>query len=165
MKVFKKILPYLLIVVLVFLIRIFLATPVIVSGTSMNPTLLNNDILFLNKLKRNYKRFDIVVIDYKNDKVDEKLVKRIIGLPGEKIRYTNGNLYVNDKLVKDVYAPFTDDFNMSLFSTTTIPEGEYLVLGDNRANSLDSRRLGLIKKEDIKGTADFRLFHKFGKIE
>ena len=167
MNFIKKIYPYVLIVVTVLLIRTFLVTPVYVSGTSMSPTLNNGEILILNKLDKKYDRFDIVVIDYEGKNLNERLIKRVIGLPGDKIKYKDGKLYVNNKQVDDKFSAFTDDFNMSLFNSTEIPEGKYLVLGDNRIESLDSRRLGLIDEKDIKGTVSVRIFPltKIGKIK
>lgn len=167
MKFLKAIYPYVIIVVAVLLIRTFLVTPVYVSGSSMSPTLNNGEILILNKLDKDYKRFDVVVIDYKSDKLNERLIKRVIGLPGDKIKYKDGKLYVNNKEVYDKFSTFTEDFNMSLFNLTEIPEGKYLVLGDNRIESLDSRRLGLIDEKDIKGTVNLRIFplNKIGKIK
>ena len=85
MKINKKeILSYVGIIVAVILIRTFIATPVKVSGPSMQPTLNNNDILILKKYDKKIERFDIVVIDHQKS----KLVKRVIGLPGEKIKIT-----------------------------------------------------------------------------
>ena len=80
MKKIKELIPYILIISLVILIRTFIITPVRVDGPSMEDTLENGDILLLQKFNNNYQRFDIVVLNYNN----EKLVKRIIGLPGEK---------------------------------------------------------------------------------
>ena len=167
MKFLKAIYPYIVVVIVVLLIRMFLVTPVYVSGTSMTPTLKNGEVLILNKLDRKYERFDIVVIDYKSEKINERLIKRIIGLPGDKIKYKDGKLYVNNKQVDDRFASFTSDFNMSSFDVTEIPEGKYLVLGDNRIESLDSRRLGLIDEKEIKGTVNLRIFplSKIGKIK
>ena len=167
MKFLKAIYPYIIVVIVVLLIRTFLVTPVYVSGTSMTPTLKSGEVLILNKLDRKYERFDIVVIDYKSEKLNERLIKRVIGLPGDKIKYKDGKLYVNNKQVDDRFSKFTDDFNMSLFNVTEIPEDKYLVLGDNRIESLDSRRLGLISKKDIKGTVNIRIFplNNIGKIK
>lgn len=167
MKILKKLLPYIIVVLTVLLIRTFLVTPVYVSGTSMSPTLKDGEILILNKLDKKYDRFDIVVIDYKGKKLNERLIKRVIGLPGDKVRYTSGKLYVNNKQVEDKFAKFTDDFNMSIFNELEVPKDKYLVLGDNRIESLDSRRLGLMDKKDIKGTASLRIFplKKIGKVK
>ena len=79
MKLVKEFIPYVIIIAVVILIRTFIVTPVQVDGHSMDPTLKDHQILILNKWKKDYNRFDIVVID----DGEERLIKRIIGLPGE----------------------------------------------------------------------------------
>ena len=165
MKFLKELLPYLIIIVVVVFIRTFIATPVRVDGSSMVPTLKNNDILILNKLARNYKRFDIVVVRAHN----AKLVKRIIGLPGESIEYKDNKLYINGKVIKDVTPEETDDFSLEeLYGMKKIPDGYYFVMGDNRDGSSDSRdyRIGLIKKNNILGKTILRIFplNKIGTL-
>ena len=161
-KFLKELYPYVVIVVVVVLFRTYIATPVRVDGDSMKDTLHNNDILILNKLDKSYKRFDIVVVNYNNT----KLVKRIIGMPGENISYKDNELYINDKKYADIETSRTFDFSLEeLYALERIPDNYYFVMGDNRGNSLDSRdyRVGLIKKEDIVGVTIFRLF-PFNKI-
>lgn len=158
-KVIKELYPYIVIIILVVVIRTFIVTPVIVSGDSMNPRLNDGEILIIRKIgyrKENIKRFDIVVI--KNDK--NEIIKRIIGLPGEHISYKNNKLYVNDELVDEpYYVRKTEDFNLEeICSCTEIPEGKYLVLGDNRPISKDSRIIGLIDEKDIVGNAFVRIW-------
>ena len=160
MKLFKELLPYIMIVVVVVAIRAFIATPVRVYGASMNPTLEDGEILILKKYDRSLERFDIVVLDYNG----EKLVKRVIGLPGEKIAYKDNKLYVDGKRVKEPFEhEVTDDFELE----EQIPEGYYFVLGDNRINSTDSRMIGAISKEQIQGTTNFSIFpfDKFGTVK
>lgn len=161
-KIIKELYPYVIIVIVVVLFRTFIATPVRVDGSSMKTTLNDGDILILNKLDKKYDRFDIVVIDIHNT----KLVKRIIGLPGESIEYKNNELYINGKLLEDVDASRTDDFTLEeLYEIEKIPDNTYFVMGDNRNNSSDSRdhRIGLIKYSNIVGTTSVRLF-PFNKI-
>lgn len=165
-NILKELYPYVVIVIVVVLFRTFIATPVRVDGDSMRESLHNGDILILNKLDKNYERFDVVVIDYNKS----KLVKRIIGLPGENIEYKNNKLYINNKKIDDVETIRTLDFSLEeLYSITEIPKDHYFVMGDNRGNSLDSRdyRVGLIKKEDIVGVTIFRLypFNKIGLVK
>ena len=165
-KIIKELYPYVIIVVCVVLFRTFIATPVRVDGDSMRESLHNGDILILNKLDKSYERFDVVVVNYNNT----KLVKRIIGLPGENIEYKNNKLYINNKEIEDVETIRTLDFSLEeLYSITEIPKEHYFVMGDNRGNSLDSRdyRVGLIKKEDIVGVTIFRLypFNKIGLVK
>ena len=164
-KVLNELKSYIIIVVIVVLFRTFIATPVKVDGSSMSSTLENNDILILNKTDRSYERFDIVVIKYGKT----KLVKRVIGLPGENIKCKDNELYINDKKIEDMGLSRTADFTLKeLYNIEKIPEGFYFVMGDNRANSLDSRssRVGMISEKDIIGTTKIRLFplSGFGKI-
>lgn len=164
-KIIKELYPYVIIVIVVVIFRIFIATPVRVDGDSMNSTLNNGDILILNKLNHNYKRFDVVVVDVNNT----KLVKRVIGLPGESIEYKENELYINGEKMDDIETSRTADFSLKeLYDLDKLPDDYYFVMGDNRGNSLDSRdyRVGIINKSDIVGTTSIRLFpfNKIGKF-
>ncbi len=156
----KEISIYLLIIVMVILIRTFLITPVRVNGSSMDPTLRNGEIMILNKVKYNnndIKRFDIVVI--KMDK--ELLIKRVIGLPNEEVKYVDNKLYINNEYVKETFLNedvYTTNFSLSDINLEKIPENCYLVLGDNREVSLDSRIFGCFTKDKILGSANLVLF-------
>ena len=164
-KLIKELYPYVIIVIVVVLFRTFIATPVRVDGDSMNSTLKDGNILILNKLNHNYKRFDVVVININKT----RLVKRVIGLPGESIEYKENELYINGKKIDDIETSRTADFSLKdLYDLDKLPEDYYFVMGDNRGNSLDSRdyRVGIIKKSDIIGTTTIRLFpfNKIGKF-
>ena len=166
-KIIKELYPYVIIVVVVILVRTFIITPVIVSGSSMKPNFNDGELLLVRKKKYNektIKRFDVVVI--KKDK--EEIIKRVIGLPGEHISYKNNKLYVNDKVLEENFDfRKTNDFNLEeICSCNSIPEGKYLVLGDNRPISKDSRMIGLIDEKDILGKAVYRIWpiSKFGNI-
>ena len=163
MKFIKEFVPYVIIFIVVVLIRSFIVTPIRVDGHSMDPTLQDGEILLLKKYQKNYERFSIVVVHYENS----KLIKRIIGLPGEHIRYENNALYVNGVKVEENFIDTTTSyFDIKNMGYDTIPENYYFVVGDNRNNSTDSRIIGFIPKEDIYGVADFVLFPftSFGKI-
>ena len=168
-SIIKELYPYILIVIIVVLFRTFIATPVRVDGSSMDSTLKDGDILILNKLNNSYERFDVVVVEVTVDGKKSKLVKRIIGLPGESIKYKNNELYINNKIIDDVATERTNDFTLEeLYTIKRIPKDTYFVMGDNRNNSRDSRdyTVGLIKKENIIGTTTIRLFpfNKIGKF-
>ena len=156
MKVIKEVIPYIVIVLVVVLIRTFIITPVRVDGDSMKNTLKNGDILLLYKLS-SINRFDIIVLDEEKD--NEKIIKRVIGMPGETIAIKKGKIYINDKVIDDEYAyGETSDYNK-----VTLRDNEYFILGDNRLISKDSRYFGPIKENEIKGKIVFRLF-PFTKI-
>ncbi len=156
MKIIKEIIPYIVIVLVVVLIRTFIITPVRVDGDSMKNTLKNGDILLLYKLG-SINRLDIIVLDEEKD--NEKIIKRVIGLPGETVAIKKGKIYVNDKVIDDEYAyGETSDYDK-----VTLEDDEYFILGDNRLISKDSRYFGPIKKSEIKGKIVFRLF-PFTKI-
>ena len=120
-----------------------------VDGESMQPTLNNNDIVIYKKNIRNIKRFDIVIFKFNNS----LFIKRVIGLPEEKIEYRENNLYVNGEVILENFKKsITNDLIID-----SIPENEIFVLGDNRIFSSDSRDFGSIKLSDIKGIMILKL--------
>jgi len=156
--------PYLVIILVVVIIRTFIATPIRVNGASMDPTLYNGETMVLNKLAmhlRGIDRFDIVVARTN----DSYLIKRVIGLPGERIKYQDGILYINGVEVEDNFAlSHTNDFPEVL-----IDNNEYFLMGDNRFISQDSRNpaIGNIHQNDIRGKTNIILFpfNRFGMVE
>lgn len=157
-KIMKELLPYFVIVLLVVFIRIYIITPVIVVGDSMIPTLKEKQILLLNKIDYKFndiERYDIIVIRVGNSEI----IKRVIGLPGENIEYKNNVLYINGKEIDNKYNFKTDDFTLkSICNCDKIPKDKYLVLGDNRVVSADSRIIGLIDKKDIEGSTKLSIW-------
>lgn len=156
MEFIKKMLPYVFIFILVVIIRLYVFTPVTVNGESMQTALYNGDVILLNKIYKDIKRFDIVVINQNNDK---PLIKRVIGLPGEYVKYINNKLYINNSVVEEEFIrEDTEDFDLRDLGYSVIPEDMYFVMGDNRNNSVDSRIIGLIDKKDIIGKTSLILF-------
>ena len=162
----KELVPYLIIIIVVVLIRSYIITPVIVRGDSMDDTLKDGQVLFLNKINyrfNNIKRFDIIVI---KDKDKDLIIKRVIGKPGDYVEYKDNILYINNKKVKDKYGNGeTSDFTLEEICEITadnckgkIPKGKYLALGDNREVSADSRVKGLFTRKQILGKATLRLW-------
>lgn len=156
---------YILIIAVIILVRSFIITPIIVKGASMEPNLEDNEVLFLSKISykvHDIERFDIVVVDTG----DDLIIKRVIGLPGENIEYKDNILYVNGEEVEDPYPQNkTYDFDLEDICrrsqdncVTKIPKDKYLVLGDNRTISADSRAKGLFDIEQIEGKVVFRLW-------
>lgn len=172
---------------------IFVWVNVAVDGHSMDPTLADGERLFVLKVAK-IDRFDIVVADETDeDGKTKKIVKRVIGMPGDTITYENDTLYVNGKQTDEPYLKeyqelfakdklqstytynklfqqlaqqspaFTADRSGSANFTVTVPEGQYYLLGDDRIVSKDSREVGTFAKEAIVGEIKFR-FWPFNKI-
>lgn len=163
MEKIKDSISFIVIILVIIIIRLFIVTPVRVDGPSMNDTLHDGDILLLDKYDNKYERFEIVVFNYNG----ERLIKRIIGLPGEVVSYKNNKLYINGNEIEDNYGlGYTENFELKDLNLTKIPDNEYLVIGDNRNDSLDSRYFGTISKDKILGSVKYRLFpfNKFGKV-
>lgn len=151
---------YILTIIAVLVVVIYVVSVQQIMGPSMQPTLNNGDIVLLNKFQ--YRLFDvkrnqIIALNYKDTKY---MVKRVIGLPGEKIEFKNSTLYINDKAYNEPFIKNvkTNDFSLKDIGYDVIPEDMYLVLGDNRENSMDGRDFGLISKKDILGKASIRIW-------
>ncbi|MBQ7707620.1 MAG: signal peptidase I [Lachnospiraceae bacterium] len=165
------------VILICFLIIKFVGTRSRVDGSSMNPTLHDGDNLWVDKLSYTFgdpKRFDIIIF---NPNGNEKItyVKRIIGLPGETVSMDlDGKIYINGQLLNENYAldePFLPSSIGILSGNNEIVLGddEYFVLGDNRNNSMDSRRSdpGNVKRDYIIGKVVLRIypFSKFGFVK
>ena len=163
LKFLKSIYPYIIILLAVILIRSFLVTPIKVNGQSMYDTLTGDEIMLLFKVGK-LERYDMVVANLIVDgHKDDTLIKRVYGLPGEKIKCEDGIIYVNDHKIDDPYATN----KTSDFAEVTLKEDEYFLLGDNRSISIDSRIIGPVKRKDIEGHTNFIVFPftKFGSVE
>ena len=155
---------------IILLLCNFVIRPVRVYGDSMYPTLLDGGIGFSNVLGMKpgeIRRFDIVII-YVPEK-NEYLVKRVIGLPGETVSYSNGQLYINGEAMDEdfldqKYVEECGQYFMSDVAPITLESDEYYCLGDNRPASSDSRYYGPFKKENIrsKGILILWPFSDFG---
>lgn len=161
-KFWNTIKDYVYIILAVVLIRSFIVTPALVDGASMDETLKDGELVLINKfvyIVSDINRFDVVVVNNEHD--EDKIIKRVIALPNEKIEYKDDVLYINDKEVKGMNFEHTSDF---VYETK---DDEYFVMGDNRDISKDSRMLGNFKSKDIVGKVNLRIFpfKKFGSIK
>lgn len=154
-----------------------------VFSTSMNPTLVEKDLLFLIKFG-SYKAGDIVSFK-SNLRLTERdvahlnflqkifnrkgkrknLVKRIIGGPGDVIEIRDGYVFINDQMLSEPY--IHGQQTLRNVERQMIPEDKFFVMGDNRVASLDSRELGFVDRKDLIGKVIFRLFpfHKIGTLD
>ena len=150
-------------IVLAFVITLFIK-PTLVSGDSMLPTLHENDYLIINKIGYKIgepKNGDVIVFKSdleKNDGTTKDLVKRIIGVAGDKVVIKDGKVYLNDKLLDETY--LSEGMDTTGDVDIVVPEGKLFVLGDNREVSLDSRyeQVGLVDANDVEGKVLVRLY-------
>ena len=167
----KSLIKYIIFAPILAAVVISFVRPTIVKQTSMQDTLNPNDYIIM--YRRAYsgdkepKRGDIVI--FKSELQDENgknklLIKRVIGLPGDKITINDGKVYINDKEYDESY--LKDGYTTGSVNNFKVPKGEYFVMGDNRVVSIDSRysEVGCVKKDAIKGRAVLRLF-PFTKIK
>ena len=137
-------------------IIIFLYQPVKVEGTSMMPSLDDQERIFVNKFVYRLEaiqRGDIVVFRYPRD-TSKSYIKRVVGLAGDHIRIDDGLVYVNDKPLDEDYVPAAFADNRS-YPETVVPQNSFFVLGDHRSMSNDSRDFGAVKETFIYGKAVF----------
>ncbi len=164
------------VILAVWLIITFVGQRTEVSGDSMNDTLQDMDNLWVSKLSYHLhepERFDIVVFPHiEEDGTSVYYIKRIIGMPGEKVRIDEeGNIYINDKLLDEDYGKETIIPSMigRASNNVVLDKDEYFVMGDNRNDSKDSRfdEVGNITRDELEGKAVFRIWPltKFGKVE
>ena len=145
-------------VVLAVIVILFLYQPVKVEGTSMMPTLDDQERIFINKFVYrfhfgNIDRGDTVVFWFPGDP-SKSYIKRVIGMPGDRVEVDQGNVIVNGQALIESYVPpeFRDQSSMT---ARVVPEDEYFVLGDHRSSSNDSRVWGFVDRREIYGKAVF----------
>jgi signal peptidase I len=135
---------------------VFLYQPVKVEGTSMMPGVADQERIFINKFLYRFEaveRGDVVVFRYPGDP-SKNYIKRIVGVPGDRIEIYHGVVTVNGDRLAEPYVPeeFRDERSMS---EVVVPEGSYFVLGDHRNLSSDSRDFGVVERKAISGKAVF----------
>lgn len=172
-KIVKELLDtsiYLFVVlVLTYLVITFVGQRTQVSGSSMETTLSDEDNLIVDKISYRFsepKRFDIIVFPFEYEE-DTYYIKRIIGMPGERVQIDGeGNIYIDGEVLEESYGREIMESPGRAWEEITLAEDEYFVLGDNRNHSSDSRdpSVGNIKRKDIIGRAFLRIwpFEKFG---
>ena len=148
-------------VTVALLLRTFVVQTFWIPSGSMVPTLQENDRVIVNKLSYHLHpvhRGDIVVFTTPKgvSKSFKDLVKRVVALPGETVEARNGHVLVDGKVLKEPYLP--KGTVTSTFDLTIVPDDSYWVMGDNRANSADSRVFGPIAKKTIVGRAFLRIW-------
>ncbi|MFC7372459.1 signal peptidase I [Fictibacillus iocasae] len=157
---------------IVFIVRTFIFSPIVVDGESMNPTLVDAERMLVTKIGEP-ERFDIVVFHAPDGR---DYIKRVIGLPGDKIHYKDDVLYINGKAYEEPYlTPFKEKLNGDVLTypftledtavgSKTVPKDHLFVMGDNRRDSRDSREIGAVHYDKIIGTTNI-VFYPFEEIK
>jgi signal peptidase I len=145
-------------VLIAVVIILFLYQPVKVEGTSMMPALVDQERIFINKFVYRFgiseiNRGDTVVFWYPGDP-SKSYIKRIVGMPGDKVQVVEGTVFVNGQALDEPYVPseYRDQVSTPL---ATVPSDEFFVLGDHRSSSNDSRSWGTVPRKFIYGKAVF----------
>ncbi|TSC93878.1 MAG: signal peptidase I [Candidatus Berkelbacteria bacterium Athens1014_28] len=152
-------------ILLLVLCNYFLISIFIVDGASMDPMLKTGEIGVLNKyiyIIDNPKRGDIVVVKYPGDPEKRRYVKRVIGLPGEKVKVYSGLVYVDGKVLKENY--LAEYVWSDKDGEWQLGERDYFLMGDNRPNSNDSRYFGPVEQRFILGKTVWILLPRFQSI-
>jgi signal peptidase I len=145
-------------VVLAVIVILFLYQPVKVEGTSMMPTLDDQERIFINKFVYRFHfekidRGDTVVFWFPGDP-SKSYIKRVIGMPGDRVEVRDGSVLVNGNPLEEDYVP-QEYRDQSEMRPTTVGTDEYFVLGDHRSSSNDSRTWGMVPRRYIYGKAVF----------
>ena len=138
--------------VIAFIIITFIGQVTVVQGASMETTLHNKERLIANKIGyrlESPKRGEIIIFRPPLD-TKRNYIKRIIGIPGDKVEIVEGKVYVNDEALEEPYVKYKSYESMPI---ATVPENSYFVLGDNRPNSSDSRFWGFVPRKNVVGKA------------
>lgn len=156
-----------LVVIILSVVNAYWYSIFIVDGVSMEPTILNGQLVLLNKVfyrgDREPQRGESVVVEYPGDPQHKRYVKRVVGLPGEKITVSNGNVYINLKKINETYlayGTYTDQDGQ-----WELTANQYFLMGDNRLLSNDCRYFGPVEKRFFVGHADWIIYPGLRKIE
>lgn len=153
------------------LVHFFVGTLFIVDGQSMEPNFHSGEYIIVNRWQYNFgkpERGDVVVLKFPGDPEHKKYIKRIIGLPGEKIEIIDGFVHINGQILNEPYIP---EGVLTLPNLVrTLGTDDYFLLGDNRMNSSDSRVWGIAPRRDLIGRAwlviyPFSLWGKAPKVD
>ncbi|MCK5475823.1 MAG: signal peptidase I [Candidatus Pacebacteria bacterium] len=149
-----SIISFILTSIAVIPIRLYIAEPFFISGKAMNPTYDDGDYLLINKFSDKFDRRDVIILRDPKEQ-NQFLIKRIIGLPNEKVEIKNGDILIDGKILNEEYITEKTDGNINI----VLNDNQYFVLGDNRGKNSDSRSFGPISVDDIEGKVFYKVFN------
>jgi signal peptidase I len=155
-------------IIIAIFIVVFIFQPVKVEGTSMQPRLVDQERIFVNRFIYRFsdvQRGDVVVFWFPRDQ-SKSFIKRVVGVPGDRVEIRRGIVFVNgSRIIEPYLEPEFQDFRS--FDNAIVPPGHYFVLGDHRNSSNDSRSWGFVSQSLIYGKAIFSYwpFSRFGRVE
>jgi signal peptidase I len=162
LNIFSLVRTALIIIVIVALVIVFLGVPLPVSGSSMVPNFQSGELVVIEKISyfnnKEIRRGDVVAARFPADPQKTRLIKRVIGLPGELVELKDGQFYIDGQKLSEKYQitggtpPYTE------IKQELLKQGEFFLVGDNRPGSSDSRLWGPVQRQDIQGRAAFVLF-------
>lgn len=161
LNLFSLVRTALLLIVLIAVLFVFLGIPLPIDGNSMLPNFKSGEMILIEKISyfgdREIKRGDVVAAKFPADPKNTRLIKRIIGLPGEFIEYRNSKFFIDSIELNEKYEIIKGSPPYKEIGSVQLKQGEYFLAGDNRPGSSDSRLWGPVQEQDIQGRASFIL--------
>jgi len=150
--------------VILILVHKFWFTIFIVDGLSMEPTIHDKELVLLKRYTNSTspERGQVVAVKYPGDPDNKKYIKRVVGLPGDKVSIDSGKVYINDALYSENYIPFGVETDPN--GSWQLASDEYFLMGDNRPGSNDSRYFGPVEKRFFLGKAETIIYPRLKKL-
>ncbi len=149
-------------VVLLIALIIFVGKPLLVNGDSMLPSFRSGEVVIVDQIsfsnQKMIRRFDVVAAKFPADPDKTKLIKRVIGLPGEKVAVKDTHIFIDGRALTEPYQPRFGQAPYPEIASVTLRDDEYFLAGDNRPGSSDSRLWGPVARSDILGRVSFVIF-------
>jgi signal peptidase I len=149
-------------VVIIATLFVLVSVPLFIQGVSMEPNFQNGELVVIEKLSymngKPIRRGDVVAAVFPGDPKRTRLIKRVVGLPGESVGVNDGRLTINGAVLNEPYSPRLGAPPYQELAKTLLKADEYFLVGDNRPGSSDSRLWGAVARADIQGRASFILW-------
>ncbi|MEK7171152.1 MAG: signal peptidase I [Patescibacteria group bacterium] len=152
----------LILVVLAIAFIILVGKPLSVNGASMEPNFHSGQVVIVDQIsfsgQKTIRRGDVVAAKFPADPAKTKLIKRVVGLPGETVEVKDTHLFINSTPLVEAYKPRYGEAPYDEIASVTLKDDEYFLAGDNRPGSSDSRLWGPVTRSDILGRVSFVIF-------